>query len=520
MKDPEQCQRIISLTRMLTVSGLAAGVVNACLNTGLIDPWNRLLHCNGFLLSGGISALIFLCLAWLISRDIRNHVYALNQSLAQGESNRQAAHKLMLEQKAAAESLAITNEQLRESEERFRLIAENVSDLIAVVNPAGIYLYSSPSVEQLGYSPEELFCTSYFTYIHPDDAERSKKIIETCVAKGIAQMWDYRRQQKDGSWRSLEAFVTPVRNARGKVEHLVIVMRDITERKDAESKRRHLEVHLRHAQKMESIGQLAAGIAHEINTPTQYIRNNVLFLRAAFSNLHTLRECYDEMLQAVKTKTWTEKHIAEVEQVAKNANVDYLKREIPNAIQDSLKGIDRITKIVRAMKEFSHPASNQKNLADLNKTIDSTLTVCRNEWKYVANLVTQFDKDLPLVPCHAGEINQAILNIVVNAAHAIADVVGDGGNGKGTITVSTKRDGQWAEIRISDTGTGIPEGARDHVFDPFFTTKEVGKGTGQGLAIAHSIVVKKHGGTVTFETGNGVGTTFIIRLPLNSLPEE
>ena len=165
------------------------------------------------------------------------------------------------------------------------------------------------------------------------------------------------------------------------------------------------------------------------------------------------------------------------------------------------------------MKDFSHPGTNEKTSMDLNRSIESTLTVCRNEWKYVADLVTEFDPALPPVNCLPGEFNQVILNLIVNAAHAIADVVGDGGT-KGAITVSTRLDGEWVEIRIRDSGTGIPEHARAKVFDPFFTTKGVGKGTGQGLAIAHNVIVEKHGGTIQFETELGKGTTFIIRLPL------
>src|SRR5262249_38335491 len=139
--------------------------------------------------------------------------------------------------------------------------------------------------------------------------------------------------------------------------------------------------------------------------------------------------------------------------------------------------------------------------------------VAGNEWKYVASVVTDFDRNLPLVPCLPGELNQVILNIVVNAAHAITDVVGDGSKGMGTITATTRQSEGWAEIRIRDTGTGIPENIRDKIFDPFFTTKPVGRGTGQGLAIAHALIVDQHGGTLTFETEMGVGTEFIIRLP-------
>jgi len=284
----------------------------------------------------------------------------------------------------------------------------------------------------------------------------------------------------------------------------------------AEEQRKRMEVQLRHAQKMESIGQLAAGIAHEINTPTQYIGDNTRFVKDAFVDLSDVLQKHGELLKAVKAKNLSDDLIAQVESAIEKADLEYLTGEIPNAIEQSLEGVDRVAKIVRAMKEFSHPGTTEKTQVDLNHAIDSTLTVCCTEWKYVADMVTEFDPNLPLVQCMPGEINQTILNIVVNAAHAIGDVVRDSNGAKGTITVSTKRDGDWAEVRIHDSGTGIPEHARSRVFDPFFTTKGVGKGTGQGLAIAHSVVVDKHGGTISFETETGKGTTFIIRLPFIS----
>ena len=168
------------------------------------------------------------------------------------------------------------------------------------------------------------------------------------------------------------------------------------------------------------------------------------------------------------------------------------------------------------MKDFSHPGTDEKTPTDLNKAIESTITVCRARWKYVADLETDFQDGLPPVPCQVGEFNQVILNIVVNAADAIGDIVGDGGEGKGRITVSTRRDGEFVEIRVSDTGGGIPEEIRQNIFDPFFTTKEVGKGTGQGLAISHDVIVNKHGGTIDIEVDPGVGTTFIVRLPIEA----
>jgi signal transduction histidine kinase len=176
--------------------------------------------------------------------------------------------------------------------------------------------------------------------------------------------------------------------------------------------------------------------------------------------------------------------------------------------------VTRVSRIVQAMKEFSHPSTAEKTPVDLPRAIENTLTVARNEWKYVAEVVTDFDPALPAVRCLPGEVNQMLLNLIVNAAHAIGDVVGTGGERKGTLTVTTRRVGNWAEIRVSDTGTGIPAKIRERVFDPFFTTKPVGKGTGQGLAIAHAVVVDKHGGQITLETEEGRGTTFIVRLPL------
>jgi signal transduction histidine kinase len=152
---------------------------------------------------------------------------------------------------------------------------------------------------------------------------------------------------------------------------------------------------------------------------------------------------------------------------------------------------------------------------DINRALDSTILVSRNEWKYVAELKSDFDPELPPVPCVAGEMNQVFLNLIVNAAHAVGDVVRDTGR-KGAITVATRRNGDWAEIRIRDTGAGIPDEIRTKVFDPFFTTKEVGKGTGQGLSIAHAVVVQKHQGSIDFESRVGAGTTFLIRLPLDA----
>ena len=311
---------------------------------------------------------------------------------------------------------------------------------------------------------------------------------------------------KNGTTRFLGLNAIPLKTNEGAEPGSLVVGADITER-------RHLEEQLRQAQKLEAIGQLAAGIAHEINTPTQYVGDNTTFVKQSWSAIGDLARAARRIDQESRTGAISPAATTWLRHCIEEADLDYLLEEIPKAIDQSLEGVQRVAKIVRAMKEFSHPGGKDKVALDLNRTLEATITVSRNEWKYVADLETDFDSSLPMVPCLSGEFSQAILNLIVNAAHAIADVLGNERQGKGKITVRTRRCQDWAEIQIEDTGTGIPESVRGRIFDPFFTTKEVGKGTGQGLAIARSVLVDKLGGSIHFETEMGKGTTFIIRLP-------
>ncbi|RME97902.1 MAG: ATP-binding protein [Chloroflexi bacterium] len=293
---------------------------------------------------------------------------------------------------------------------------------------------------------------------------------------------------------------------------MLLLVQDITERKV-------LEGQLAQAQKLEAVGQLAAGIAHEINTPTQYIGDNVGFLQSALSKLAGVFEQYTQLLAAAKAGPVSPEQVDALEQATRSARVEYLLAELPLAAEEAMDGVGRVTQIVKAMKEFSHPGVEEKTSININRAIQSTITVARNEWKYVANLTTDFAPDLPPVPCLPGEFNQVILNILINAAHAIAEANGPDPAEKGDITVSTRRDDDWVVIKISDTGTGIPKEIQPKIFDPFFTTKEVGRGTGQGLAISHSVIVEKHGGTISVESKPGHGSTFTVRLPLHASPQ-
>jgi PAS domain S-box-containing protein len=279
--------------------------------------------------------------------------------------------------------------------------------------------------------------------------------------------------------------------------------------------RRQIELQLRHAQKMESIGQLAAGIAHEINTPTQFVSDNLRFLSDSFGDLHKLIISYNGLYTILQEKQEEPEMLESIEQLRQEIDLDFILSDIPQAFAEATEGVGRITRIVKAMKEFSHPETDQKSATDINHAIESTVTVARNEWKYVAELELNLDPELPLVPCLPGELNQVILNLVINAAHAIEEAKEKRGDReKGLITVSTSVEVDWAVIRITDTGTGIPNTIRNRIFDPFFTTKRVGRGTGQGLAISHSVIVDKHHGKLHFTTEENVGTTFIIELPL------
>ena len=311
---------------------------------------------------------------------------------------------------------------------------------------------------------------------------------------------------RNGEQRVAGLTIHPLRSHVGAIVGSVIIGSDVTEKKVVEDQ-------LRQAQKLEAIGQLAAGIAHEINTPTQFVNDNVTFFKEFWAGMAELLVLVQQLV-AAPSPALAGEVVAKLGNVVEKLDLEYAMREIPKALDETLDGLDRIKKIVRAMKEFSHPSSNQKRPTDLNAAIQTTITVSRSEWKYVADLDTDFDPNLPQVPCVVDQFNQAILNIIVNAAHAIADVAKDGTQGKGQIKIRTSRCGEWAEIAISDTGKGIPEEIRHRVFEPFFSTKAVGKGTGQGLALAHTTIVREHSGKVWFECAPGQGTTFFIRLPI------
>jgi PAS domain S-box-containing protein len=322
----------------------------------------------------------------------------------------------------------------------------------------------------------------------------------------------------DGSTRVLAFTLNPIVDEQNPQRAGIIFHgSDITERKK-------MEQGLAQSQKLQSIGQLAAGIAHEINTPAQFVASNLRFLKQGIAPISHLLEQLEELRGLEGTAVDLEMVYADLDTM----QLDFVLREFPQAIDQSLEGIERIAGIVRAMRDFSHPGSEHKIMADINRGLESTIAVARNEWKLVAEVKTDLDPNLPRVECLPAQLNQAFLNLLINAVQAVAALPASGNGERGLITVSTRRlpPGERAasaaaaeavEISFADSGCGISPEIQGRIFDPFFTTKEVGVGTGQGLAIVHNIVVNQHGGSVSFESAPGKGAVFTIRLPVRAV---
>ena len=268
------------------------------------------------------------------------------------------------------------------------------------------------------------------------------------------------------------------------------------------------------SQKLEAIGLLAAGIAHEINTPTQFIHTNVEFLAEAFNDCSEVVNQISIVTKGLKEGKPRSELLQEVLDDFDQNEFAEMREEVQDALNGTLEGVERITRIVDSMRYFSHPGSDKKELLDINNAIEHAITVSKNEWKYYADIVTDLDANLPQILGYSAPLNQVLLNIIVNAAQAISDSIGDSPERKGKISISTQQADKMVEIRIVDNGPGIDEKVIPNIFDPFFTTKKIGKGTGQGLALAHSVVVDKHEGSIEVKSRLGEGATFIIQLPI------
>ena len=317
--------------------------------------------------------------------------------------------------------------------------------------------------------------------------------------------------RKDGS-----QFVTDVTISMTEVDGepvYTLVLRDISARLADEAEKNRLQLELAKAHKLEAVGRLAAGVAHEINTPTQYVGDNLHFLHESLGGVRQVLQAYRNAARSAPDAEHAAA-LAAADALAAKLDLEYLAQEMPRAIDQALEGTKQIASIVSAMKAFCHPGRGEKAPVDLNAAIQNTVSVSRSEWKNVARIELALAPDLPPVVGNDNELKQVLLNLVVNAAQAIAETKATGVAKLGTIQITTRRAATFAEIAIADDGPGIPEHVMARMFEPFFTTKSVGQGTGQGLAIAHAIIVDRHGGEITVQSEPGRGATFRLRLPL------
>ena len=470
-----------------------------------------------------LALILVYVVVWRLRELTARRIAEIRRQQQQQEEQSQILERLVGERTAELEAshrdLSQSTARLRESERRFQTTFEQAAVGMAIVGPDGKLLQVNRRLcEIVGYTADELTKLRVQDITHPDDLAPDLEAIRAMRSGELASYSRIKRYvRKDGDIVWIKLVVATVRDEDGRhLDYFVAAYEDITEARRAEEALRKSEIELGHARKLEAVGQLAAGIAHEINTPAQFVGDGVHFLKEAFEGYQRLVSQYQRAVEVLETAGAQQALVSEIRRTEEEIDLPYLEANVPSSFESCRDGISRISTIVRAMKEFAHPDQRDKAAADLNQALQTTLVVARSEYKDVAEVTTDFG-DLPPVLCHVGGLNQVFLNIIVNAAHAVGDVVGQGGS-KGTIRITTCREGNLVRVDIADTGSGIPESIRHRIFDPFFTTKAVGKGSGQGLAIARDIVVTKHHGSLTFETEVGKGTTFTIRLQIDGAP--
>jgi len=394
----------------------------------------------------------------------------------------------------------------------FNETLDQVMDCVYMFDPSTLkfIFVNQGGLDLLGYGREELYSMSPLD-INMELTEDSFRTLIRPLQENSEDSLTFVSHHRDSKGNDIPVeMLLKYAVPPGNEPRFVAIVRDISERIQQGKEKEKIQAELLHKQKLESVGQLAAGIAHEINTPIQFVGTNIEF----FSESHEDVEQFVTELRKTLPE-WPDDIQKQVEAALENLDWEYLVEEIPTAIRQSKEGIDRVSALVGAMKRFSHPGSKEMTKADLNEIIETALTVSSNEWKYHAEIVRMYDEDLPKIPLLADQMGQVFLNLIVNASQAIHEKNSKNGTEeKGTITISTRVVDQDAELVFHDTGAGISQSIITKVFDPFFTTKDVGKGTGQGLAICHDVITQKHHGTLQVSSVEGEGTTFVMRLPL------
>jgi PAS domain S-box-containing protein len=397
---------------------------------------------------------------------------------------------------------------------KLKNVLDQINDSVYLMNPHTHLLtyVNQAAIMTSGYSETELLQMSLGDFVPSDTQQIYEQYIEQ-LKKSPQKIFHYESVflHKNGELNPVDMQLQYLKLDHG-TELVAAVMRDISSRIEHENRQQEMISQLQRSQKLESVGQLAAGIAHEINTPIQYIGTNLDFLAGSYVEVSTLVDRQHSFIEGGEDKDSAA--YDDLEKLRDETDWDYLKEEIPQALFQSQDGISQISSIVLAMKDFSHPGSEKMELSNINQLIKTIVTVARNEWRNVAEVQLELTNQESVISCRPNEISQVLLNILINAAHAVGDCQQDGGLQLGTILMRTALKDDFFEIEVQDTGKGIPEENIKNIFDPFFTTKEVGKGTGQGLAIAYDIITNKHHGSLDVTSEEGKGTTFTILLPL------
>ncbi len=435
----------------------------------------------------------------------------LNETIKQTNTNLQEE----INQRVAYQSMLASEKELLST------TLMSIGEGVIITDREGLIVLFNRSAETItGYETREILGEPLYNVFQVFDPNTHKIVPDL-----IQNLYEMSRIQenepaykapmlvkKSGERILITGSISVLKSPTGEMMGHVVAFQDVTEKQKAEAQSAL-------SQKMEAIGQLAAGIAHEINTPIQYVGDNLRFLQKTVTKFSEVVEAYKQIVSE-QGRCITREEIDSLNELNRQTKIQHYLAESPNAVQEALDGVERVRKIVLAMREFSHPSEKEKKLADINHGIETTIVISRNEWKYFTELETDLDPTLPMVYCQIDEINQVVLNMIINAVQSIQDDIPPGSDQKGKITISTQTSNDRVLIKVQDTGKGIPEDIKQRIFDPFFTTKGVGKGTGQGLSLAHQIIVQRHHGKISVDSTVGKGSIFTIELPIGLQEKE
>jgi PAS domain S-box-containing protein len=395
---------------------------------------------------------------------------------------------------------------------RLQYLIDNTPAIVYSAVPTGDFkltFVSKNACRVLGYQPEEMLADPnfWFDHIHPEDAPNIFSSLALLFVEG-ERTYEYRFRAASGDYLWMHDQLRLIRDEQGAPLEVIGSLSDISARKHMEQEQELLIARLREAheqllqsEKLASIGQLAAGVAHEINNPLGFVNSNMGSLKRYLNTLLAVVTAHGAAVKKAAPGSVLE---ARFDAIAREADLAFLKDDVADLVAESLDGLKRVREIVQALKDFSHMGDTDWQHADLHAGIDSTLAIVANEIKYKATVEKRYGS-LPHIVCLPSQLNQVFMNLLVNAAHAIRE--------RGVITIGSGVDGDWVWVAVSDTGCGIPPENLNRIFEPFFTTKPVGSGTGLGLSLSYSTVTK-HGGRIDVESRVDEGSTFTVRLPM------